>query len=171
MSTLILRTAGKVIVPLSLLFAVHIYLKGHQTPGGGFVAGLVTAVALIVFRMTWGGDALRRLLPAPERTLLGVGLLLAGGAGFGALAAGLPFLTSNYGYLPLPGLDGLPDHGGSFEWATVMIFDLGVMLVVAGVVVGMIDALSRELREEWPMPTAGVGEDATTSPEETGGES
>lgn len=139
MSTLILRTAARLLVPLSLAFAAFIYFKGHQTPGGGFVAGLVAAVALVVHRMCEGSGSLQRLLPTRERTMIAVGLALALGTGLAAMLFGLPFLSSNYGYLPLPGGE------GHFEWATVMTFDLGVMLVVAGVVVGMIDALSREL--------------------------
>jgi multisubunit Na+/H+ antiporter MnhB subunit len=138
MSTLILRTAAKLLVPLSLTFAVFVYFKGHQMPGGGFVAGLVTAVALVVHRMSMGPGSLQKLLPASERTIIAIGLALALGTGMAALLFGLPFLASNYGYWPLP-------DGDYVEWATVMAFDLGVMLVVAGVVVGMIDALSREM--------------------------
>ena len=136
-STSILRTACGLLVPLSLAFAAYVFLKGHQSPGGGFVGGLIAAVALIVQRMTFGGGALRRVLPVKERTLIAVGLLLAGGTGAAALLAGLPFLTSNNGYLPLPGTT-------PFHWATVAVFDLGVALVVVGVVVGMIDALACE---------------------------
>ena len=139
MTTTILRVAEKVVVPLGLVFAVYIYFKGHQTPGGGFVAGLVAAVSLLVHRMSVGGASLRRFLPCRERHFIALGLFFALGGGLGALVLGLPFLTSNYGYLQLPDLD------GGFEWATVMVFDLGVFLVVAGVVVGMINALSEEL--------------------------
>ena len=108
MSTVILRTASKVIVPMALLFAFFIYFKGHQTPGGGFVGGLVLSVALIVLRMSEGGQSLRRLLPQPERLFIAVGLFLAVGTGLSAVLYGfvdgvLPFFTSNHGYLPLPG--------------------------------------------------------------------
>jgi len=145
MSTLILRTAARAIVPLSLIFAMFIYFKGHQTPGGGFVAGLAAAVALIVHRMAYGPKSLSRMLPCSERMLIGIGLVLALGTGLGALFFGLPFLTSTHGYLHLP-----QSAGGTydFEWASVMAFDLGVFLVVAGVVVGMINALSKELEQQ-----------------------
>jgi multisubunit Na+/H+ antiporter MnhB subunit len=139
MTTIILRTASQLLVPLSLLFAMFIYFKGHQTPGGGFVGGLVLAVALIVHRMSHGRSSLRHLLRVRERTLIAVGLFLAIGTGVGPLLVGRPFLTSRFGYIPLPG------DGGYFEWTTVMAFDLGVVLVVAGVVVGMINALTEEL--------------------------
>lgn len=139
-STLVLRQGVKLLVPLALVFSGYVFFKGHQTPGGGFVGGLVAAVALIVYRMTFGNAALRRLLPVPERTLIAVGLALALGTGVAAMTAGLPFLSSNNGYLPLP--------GGRFHWATVLFFDAGVFLVVVGVTVGMIDALSREIERQ-----------------------
>ncbi len=142
MSTVILRTASKVLVPLSLVFGMFIYFKGHQTPGGGFVAGLVAGVALIVQRMSSGGDSLNRMLPFPERLLIAVGLVLALATGAVALLFDLPFFTSSHGYLHLPTSTGEPFD---FEWASVMVFDFGVFMVVAGVVVGMINALSKEL--------------------------
>src|SRR5690606_23539316 len=137
-STVILKTAAALLVPLSLVFGVYVFFKGHQSPGGGFVGGLITGVTLIVYRMTYGAQRLRRLLPVSERTLIAWGLALAAGTGAAALLAGLPFLTSNNGYLPLP-------DGTSFHWATVIFFDLGVYLVVVGVLVGMLDVLTREL--------------------------
>jgi multisubunit Na+/H+ antiporter MnhB subunit len=143
MTTVIFRTASKLIVPVSLVFAVFIFFKGHQTPGGGFVGGLVASVALIVLRMAEGGKALNRLLPFRERGFVALGLTLALGTGFIAMLTGVPFLTSNHGLIdPLPG--GV-EHVNTFEWATVMGFDAGVFLVVTGVVVGMINALSEEL--------------------------
>jgi len=137
MSTVILRTAAKLLVAMGLALAVFIYWKGHQMPGGGFVAGLVASVALVVHRMSEGPADLRRLLPCRERFLVGLGLLLALGTGVGSLVFGLPFMSSAHGYLPLGG-------GKTTEWATAMVFDLGVFFVVTGVVVGMIDALSWE---------------------------
>jgi multisubunit Na+/H+ antiporter MnhB subunit len=139
MSTLIFRTASELLVPISLLFAVFIFYKGHQTPGGGFVGGLVLAMALIVQGMATGRERLRQMVRFRERTLVAVGLLLALGAGLGSMLLGRPFLTSAFGYVMLPGAN------EKTEWATVMVFDLGVVLVVAGVVVGMINALAEEL--------------------------
>ena len=142
-STPILRVATAFLVPLSLLFAVYVFLKGHQSPGGGFVGGLVAGVALIVYRMCCGGERLRRVMPVSERTLIAVGLCLAAGTGSAALLAGLPFFTSNNGYLPLPG-------GESYHWASVAVFDLGVFLVVVGVTVGIMDALAGEFERRHP---------------------
>lgn len=145
MTTLILQTAGRILVPLSLAFGVFIYFKGHQTPGGGFVGGLVLAVALVIARMAYGGDIGSSRMKTIHRMMIAVGLFFALLTGTAALFWGLPFFTSNNGYLPLPSLDGTTDMG-KFHWASVMLFDLGVMLTVAGVVVGMIEALMKELR-------------------------
>jgi len=136
----ILKTACRLIVALALVFAGFLFFKGHQTPGGGFVGGLVAAMGLIIHRMAEGPDSLSRIMVVKQRTLIAVGLACGFAAGAGALMLGLPFLASNFGYLTLPGTPSV-----EFEWATVMLFDLGVLLVVVGVVVGMIDALSKEL--------------------------
>lgn len=144
MSTVILRTASQFLVPLSLVFAFYIYFKGHQTPGGGFVAGLVASVALIVLRMCEGGENLGRMLPVKEHSLIGWGLLVVVGTGIVAMCFGLPFLTSAHGAINLPTAPGTDIHP-HFELASAMSFDLGVFLVVIGVVVGMINALSQEL--------------------------
>ena len=144
-STIILRTAGKFLVPLSLVFAVYIYFKGHQTPGGGFVAGLVASVALVVHRMCEGPASLKLMLPVRERILIGWGLFFAVGIGVVTMGFGLPFLTSGHGQFALPAPEGSGLHYPHIELATAMVFDLGVFLVVTGVVVGMINALSREL--------------------------
>ncbi len=145
-STVILKTASRFLVPLSLVFAMYVYFKGHQTPGGGFVAGLVASVALVVHRMSEGPLSLQRLLPVRERTLIGTGLALAAGTGIVAMLFGLPFLTSGHDKLPLPspgGSDGPATR--TVEVASAMAFDLGVFLVVTGVVVGMINALSEQM--------------------------
>ncbi len=134
----ILRNAVKVLIPLAVVFGAYLFFKGHQSPGGGFVAGLATAAAMLVYRMCFGARALYALTPFRERTLIALGLLLAAGTTAAPLLWGLPLLTSNNGYLPLPG-------GQSFHWATVMVFDAGRFLVVVGSVVGMIDAIAREL--------------------------
>jgi len=140
MTNAILKTACRLIVALALVFAAFLFFKGHQTPGGGFVGGLVAAMGLIIHRMAEGPESLKRIMMIKQRTLIALGLSCAFLAGIGAVSLGLPFLASNFGYLPLPGTPPV-----EFEWATVMLFDLGVLLVVVGVVVGMIDGLSKEL--------------------------
>ncbi len=134
-----LRIATKLIVPLSLLFALFIFFKGHQLPGGGFVAGLMAAIALLAHRMAHGRESLRHMLSIPVRWLMAAGLSLTILAGLGPTLLGHPFLTSRFGHLTIPGST-VP-----FEWTTALVFDLGVMLIVLGVVLAMINALSEEL--------------------------
>ncbi len=137
MSSIIFRTSQRILLPLSLVFAVFVFMKGHQEPGGGFIAGLIAAVALAILRMALGPGALIKLLPAKPATLIIAGLGLALATGTGALFFGLPFFTSEHGYLG--------SGVNQVEWATVMLFDLGVFLVVTGVSVGMIMRLSEEI--------------------------
>jgi len=137
MSTLILRTAMRVIAPLSLLFAAYMALKGHNDPGGGFIGGLVAAITLVLYRMSDGPKALHRLMPVHPRILLLVGLALAMGTGLVPMLLGEPFLRSYTAYISL-GFE-------TVHLASVMLFDIGVLLVVIGVSVGMIARLSEEV--------------------------
>lgn len=125
MNSLILRTATRILMPLMVLFALFLLLRGHNEAGGGFVAGLVVSAAFVLLVFAEGLAAARRaLLIAPER-LLGIGLLVALAAGLSAVVAGRPFLTSLW-------------WGGL---GTPMVFDIGVFLVVVGVVLTMVFAM------------------------------
>lgn len=138
-STTILRTAIRLVLPLSLLFAIFTAAKGHNEPGGGFIAGLITSVALVTYRIANGPGALLRLMPVHPRMLVVFGLALALGTGIGPLFFGEPFLTSFVGTIPLPFTT------ESIHYSTAVIFDIGVLFVVVGVSVGMIIRLSEEL--------------------------
>lgn len=128
MNSLILRTATRVLMPLMLLFALFMLVRGHNEPGGGFVAGLVVAAAYALQAFAFGVPAARRaLLIDPER-LLGIGLLVALGTGLAAVLGGRPFLTSLW-------------WGGL---GSPMFFDLGVFLVVIGVALTMTFTLAED---------------------------
>lgn len=134
--SLILTVAARVILPLALLVAVYLFLRGHNDPGGGFIAGLVTAIALVIQYMASGlAWAERRLRLAPRR-ITGWGVLIAGAAGVGSLVFGYPFLTSTYGHLHLPVL-------GDLELTSALIFDLGVYLTVVGATLLYLTRLAR----------------------------
>lgn len=138
MTSRILQTAMHLILPLSLLVAVFAALKGHNEPGGGFIAGLIASVAFCTYRMANGSDAFMSLLPVHPRNLLFWGLTLALFTAVMPLFFGLPLLTSRVGAFHLPG-------GQEIHYASAMLFDLGVLLVVIGVSTGMITRLSEEL--------------------------
>ena len=138
MSSVILRTAMRLILPLMLLFAAYMAIKGHNEPGGGFIGGLVAAVALALYRMSDGREALRRLVPMHPRVLIYTGLIIALATAFLPLLVAEPLLTSlNF--------DVHLGFGQSFHFASAVFFDAGVLLVVVGVSVGMITRFSEEL--------------------------
>ncbi|MFP5419353.1 MAG: hydrogen gas-evolving membrane-bound hydrogenase subunit E, partial [Gammaproteobacteria bacterium] len=121
----IMATLTQLLLPLALLVAVFILLRGHNQPGGGFIAGLVTAVALIVQFLASGAHWTHQRVPADTHPLIAWGLGIATLTGLGSGLFGAPFLTSTYGHLDWPLV-------GEFELASAMAFDLGVFLVVVG---------------------------------------
>ena len=137
MSSVILRTAVRFILPLTFLYAAYAALKGHNGPGGGFIAGLIASVGLCTYRMSYGDRAFHRLLPIHPRWLVFVGLSLAAGVAALPLLFGQPLLRSASTTLHLGGAD--------VHLVSATAFDLGVLLVVIGVAVGMISRLREEL--------------------------
>jgi multicomponent Na+:H+ antiporter subunit B len=129
MSSLIFRAAARVLMPLLLLFAVFLLLRGHNEPGGGFVAGLVVAVAFVLRVLAEGAEAGRAALLVNPWRLLGVGMLIALVSGSIPLALGRPFLAACWTELGASGWHVLV--------GTPVLFDLGVCLVVIGVVLTM----------------------------------
>ena len=132
---LMLRIASRAVLPFALLVAVYLFLRGHNQPGGGFVAGLVTAVALIVQYLASGIDWTEYRLNVRYYRVAGVGLLVAGATGVGSFFFGAPFLTSAHGHPRVPVLGELP-------LASAALFDLGVYLTVVGAMVLSLTALS-----------------------------
>lgn len=141
MSSLILRTANGIIFPLTLLFALYMALKGHNMPGGGFIGGLIAAVALVLYRMSHGREAMLRLMPIHPRVLVAFGLALASITSIVPLFFGLPLLTSRAPYVNF-------GVGDPVHLPTAMWFDIGVLFVVVGVSVGMIVRLGEEVVDE-----------------------
>ena len=137
MSTLILRTATRYLVPLLLLFSLFLLWRGHHEPGGGFVGGLVAATAFVLIALAEGPGHARKVLRMPPTLLVPVGLATSAGAGALALLQGRPFLT------------GLWSKSGGAEGlslGTPLLFDLGVYLTVMGVVLSILVALMEETR-------------------------
>lgn len=138
MSSTILRTGNRLILPLTFLFAAYMWLKGHNEPGGGFIAGMIFSVGILLYRMSNGPEAFCRLVPVHPRWLVFYGLGLALFTAIVPMLLGYPFLTSHTRNLPL-------GFGQEIHFTSALFFDTGVMLVVVGVSVGMIQRLSEEL--------------------------
>lgn len=119
----------------TVLVSLFLLARGHNAPGGGFVGGLVCGVALILVYLADGPVELRRVLPAPPYVIAGAGLLVAIGTGIGALLTGGAFLESTIVKQALPAI-------GTVKVTTASVFDVGVYLLVVGVVVIIALALS-----------------------------
>lgn len=133
---LIMQTLTRVLLPLMLLVAIFIFLRGHNMPGGGFIAGLITAVALVVQYMSNGISWTSERIRVDMHKIIASGLLIAVLTGVVAMFFGAPFLTSTYTHIHLPLI-------GEFELASAMGFDLGVFLVVVGTTVMILLQLGR----------------------------
>jgi multicomponent Na+:H+ antiporter subunit B len=134
MTSSILQTAVRLLMPLLLLFAVFLLLRGHNQPGGGFVGGLVVAASFVLYSIAFGVEAARRALLVRPSTLLGVGLLVALVSGLPAVAAGHAFMTALWTTVA----------AGSMAIAvgTPLLFDVGVFLAVIGVVLTIVFTLA-----------------------------
>jgi multicomponent Na+:H+ antiporter subunit B len=137
MISIILRSTARVLLPLLLLFAVFLFMRGHNEPGGGFAAGLVAAAAWSLYAIAYSAQEARRALHVEPRVLIGAGLLVAAVSGLVSMAIDLPFLTGVWTSLPLTG-------GNVIDIGTPLIFDLGVFLAVLGVTLTIIFALAEE---------------------------
>ena len=132
---LMLRVTSRAVLPFALMVAVYLFLRGHNQPGGGFVAGLVTAVALIVQYLASGINWTEHRLNVRFYRIAGLGLLVAGATGVGSFFFDAPFLTSAHGHPRIPVL-------GEVPLASAALFDLGVFLTVVGAMVLSLTALS-----------------------------
>ena len=148
---IMLRELMRPLLPLALTIAVYIFLRGHNLPGGGFIAGLITAVALMLQYLAGGIDYAAERLRFDYVRVLGLGLAIAVATGLASWVAGYPFLTSTFGYVYPPLID-------KFELASAMAFDLGVLLVVVAsvlLILAELGALSRrEITAQQPAQEA-----------------
>jgi multicomponent Na+:H+ antiporter subunit B len=140
MTSSILQTAARVLMPLLLLFAVFLLLRGHNQPGGGFVGGLVVASSFVLYSIAFGVEAARRALPVRPSMLLGIGPLVALVSGFPGVLRGRPFMSAVWTRL------GAGSAG--IDVGTPLLFDVGVFLAVVGVVLTIVFTLAEVLLTE-----------------------
>lgn len=135
LNSVMLSVAARILLPFALLVSVYIFLRGHNLPGGGFIAGLITSVALVMQYMASGSVETSSKLKLEFPKLIGTGVLIAGLTGLGSFVFGSAFLTSTFGHPSLPIIGELP-------LASAAAFDLGVFLTVVGATLLTISALS-----------------------------
>ncbi|MEH6951408.1 monovalent cation/H+ antiporter subunit A [Nitrobacter sp. NHB1] len=143
--------------PVICATAIFLLLRGHDLPGGGFVAGITMAVAFIlqyIARGTAWTEAHLRILPVHW---MGAGLLLAACAGAVAWVFGRPFLSSSFSYLEVPWI-------GSVPLASALLFDLGVFALVVGATVLMLIAIAHQTMRSHRTPASRAASAPAASP-------
>lgn len=136
MNSIILGVAARFVAPLLVLFSIFAFLRGHNEPGGGFIGGLVAAAAIGLVVLSEGVERVKRFLRVPPRTLMSAGLLVALAAGFVGPVVGKGFLTGVWFSLPTP--------LGTAKLGTPLLFDLGVFLIVVGMVLTVLFVLAED---------------------------
>ena len=129
----------RVLMPVALMVGFYIFLRGHNEPGGGFIAGLIVSIAVVMQYMASGFSWTSARLRYPYHGIIGAGVLIAGLTGIGSWFVGKPFLTSDFTYVRIPPFE-------KFELATAALFDLGVFLAVVGAVMLSLESFSRLAR-------------------------
>ncbi|MFI8032686.1 monovalent cation/H+ antiporter subunit A [Acinetobacter sp. ABJ_C3_5] len=151
-SPLMLRITASWVLPLALVVSVYIFMRGHNLPGGGFIAGLITSMALVIQYIVLGQDQTEQMIKAKSGRLyelwIGSGLTIAGLTGIAAWFWARPFLTSAHIYVEAPLL-------GKMHLASAVAFDTGVYITVVGATMLLISVLgdSRHSSMSGPIPS------------------
>ncbi len=143
---LLIGFAARVLLPFALVVSLYIFLRGHNQPGGGFIAGLVTAVALVMQYMAGGREQTESRLRVDYVRVIGAGIGIAGLTGLAAWLFAKPFLTSAHGHPHVPLL-------GEIPLASAAVFDLGVYLTVVGATLLTLSALGTATRPPTELAT------------------
>lgn len=139
MSDLYLRLLDRILTPILLILSLWLFFRGHNQPGGGFIAGLAAAAAFQLQILSRGDDFVRREVGPFLQPMTGIGLLCATIAALLGLLQG-NFLQAVWFFLRIGDFE--------LELGTPMLFDLGVYLVVISVVVSYLLSLGHSKKEE-----------------------
>lgn len=136
----------RLLTPVICLVAAYLFMRGHNLPGGGFVAGLTFAIAIILQYMLVGTSWIEARLHLQPHRWLFFGLITSAATGIGALFLGYPFLTSHTSHFNLPAL-------GEVHMPSAFLFDLGVFSVVVGSTMLVLIALAHQSLRSHRVPT------------------
>lgn len=136
MKLLIFRTAASFLLPLLLLFSLFLLLRGHYLPGGGFVGGIIAAIAFVLHAFAFGLRNTRKLLRVHPIAFMPVGLAIAVFSAILPIFQGLPVMTGLWINEPFPVIGMI---------GSALLFDLGVYLVVLGVALTIIFTITESV--------------------------
>ncbi|MFE9579045.1 Na+/H+ antiporter subunit A [Nocardia sp. NPDC006044] len=139
--SMVMQITTRLVFPTIMVLSVYFFFSGHNAPGGGFAGGLTAGLALTLRYLAGGRYELGEALPVDAGHLLGAGLALAAGTAVGSLFFGVPPLSSAIFEVTLPLL-------GHVKLVTALIFDLGVYLIVVGLVLDVLRSLGARLDSE-----------------------
>ncbi len=128
----LLIITAKYLAPLLVLFSLYVLFRGHDAPGGGFIGGLIASVAFSLLLIALGMERTKSLFPFDARSLIGIGLLIALASSLWSVISGEGFFKGEWFDLPL---------GVHLSLGTPIFFDLGVYLVVLGVLMTILFSL------------------------------
>lgn len=134
---MMLQVSMRIISLIIFAFSFYLFFAGHNSPGGGFIGGLMTASAILVLYLVFDMKTITKAIPFNFTTMIGVGLLIAVFTGIASMLFGFPFLTQFFGYFQIPIF-------GEVELTTALPFDLGVYLVVVGAALTIILAIAED---------------------------
>ncbi|APW43406.1 monovalent cation/H+ antiporter subunit A [Rhodoferax saidenbachensis] len=127
----------RLLLPVAAVIAVYLFMRGHNLPGGGFVAGLVLSTAFIVQYIVSGTQWVEAHMPLAPPRWIAFGLLTASGTGLGSFFFGYPFLTTHMAHFTLPLL-------GEIHVASALFYDIGVFTLVVGATLLILTALGHQ---------------------------
>ena len=127
----------RLLLPIAAVIAVYLFMRGHNAPGGGFVAGLVLSTAFIVQYIVSGTQWVEAHMPLAPPRWIATGLLIASGTGLGSFLFGYPFLTTHVAHFTLPLL-------GELHVASALFYDIGVFTLVVGATLLILTALGHQ---------------------------
>lgn len=134
----ILQSIAKIVVFIILTLALYLFFAGHNSPGGGFVGGLILASAIVLLFLAFDIETVKEGIPVDFKLVAALGAFIVVACGIGATLFGADFLTQAFATIQVP-------FFGDIELTTVTIFESGVTLTVVGVVVTIILSISEDV--------------------------
>src|SRR5699024_849592 len=125
------RVFIRLIVIVVVTFSLYMFFSGHHEPRGGFIGGLMTAIAILMLYVVFGLQTIKKALPFNYPYFMGIGLLLAASTCIISMIAGDQYLKQYFGYFHIPIF-------GEVQWTRALIFDVAVSLVVVGTAMSLI---------------------------------
>lgn len=140
MNTTILEKTARLFLWIVAVLSVILLLRGHNLPGGGFIAGIVLSVGFIFYGIVFGSHAIQKIIKYNSRTWMGIGLLLVLISAIIPVLAGSEVMTGTWFIISLPLM-------GEIHLGTPLLFDTGIFVTVAGLILSVIISIIEVL--EW----------------------